>query len=177
MAQDPIFYGLLYIDKRRQKHVNLRGLGDPLDVYLRCASLCARSIDYHGYSFWLVTNDKAKIERRLQELGLTQLNILQQEFGLGVPEMLPFRAAHFKIELYKMLGSGDFGDNVGVIDVDSVMIKVIDFPPFSPGTLLVYDITSQVEGCGSLQVRRDLERVMETRLSGFRWFGGEFLFG
>src|SRR5262245_8509181 len=100
---DPIFYGLLYVDKTGEKNPNVKGGGDPLDVYLRCASLCARSIAYHGYKFRLVTNNRAGIERRLVELGITQLNVLEQEFTLPVPKNLKFRAAHFKLELYKLL--------------------------------------------------------------------------
>lgn len=176
--QNPIFYGLLYVDKKQQKNPNLRGGADPLDVYLRCASLCARSIAYHGYSFRLVTNNRAWIERRLRELGVTPMDILEQDFALSVPENVGFRAAHFKLELYRLLGSGRFGDHIGVIDIDSVMTGPVDFPPFSPGAILVYDITDQIcEEFGSGVVRSDLERVSGTNLSECRWFGGEFLFG
>jgi hypothetical protein len=176
--QNPIFYGLLYVDRKGQKNANLRGGGDPLDIYLRCASLCARSIAYHGYRFRLVTNNKPHIERRLRELGHMQMDVIQEEFDLSVPENLSFRAAHFKLELYKLLGSGRFGEHIGVIDIDSVMTGPIDFPPFSPGVILVYDITDQVlEEFGSGILRFDLERVSGTRMSKCRWFGGEFLFG
>ena len=38
------YYGLLYIDERHTTHVNLREKsGDPIDIYLRCAALCART--------------------------------------------------------------------------------------------------------------------------------------
>src|SRR5262249_50301339 len=105
-------------------------------------------------------------------------DVLEQQFGLGVPDNLPFRAAHFKLELYKLLGSGRFGEHVGVIDIDSVMIGSIDFPPLHPGTILAYDITDQIlEEYGHNRVRLDLERVSDTHISRCRWLGGEFLFG
>jgi len=174
----PIFYGLLYVDEKRNKSPNVGGGGDPLDIYLRCAGLCARSIAYHGYKFRLVTNNRTRIERRLRDLSVKQINVFEQEFALNVPENVKFRAAHFKLELYRLLGSGRFGDHVGVIDIDSVMIGPIDFPSLSPGAILVYDITHQfLEEFGADVVRSDLERVSGTKLSGCRWFGGEFLFG
>ena len=175
---NPIFYGLLYVDKRQRKTPNIRGEGDPFDVYLRCASLCAKSVAYQGYKFRLVTNNKARVERRLRELGVRQMDVLEEKFALSVPENVKFRAAHFKFELYRLLGSGCYGDHVGVIDIDSVMTASIDFPPFSPGTILVYDITDQLlEEFGSGGVRSDLERVIGGNLSECRWFGGEFIFG
>jgi hypothetical protein len=174
----PIFYGLLYVDDEQKKNPNIRGIDNPLDIYLRCAGLCARSVAYHGYSFRLVTNEGLRIRRRLRELGVMQIDVLEQEFTLNVPENVKFRAAHFKLELYSVLGSGRFGDHVGVIDIDSAMTRPIYFPPLPPGTMLVYDITDQVLAeYGSEKVSSDLERVSGTHLSECKWFGGEFLFG
>jgi hypothetical protein len=177
-APNPIFYGLLYLDQNKKRNSNIRGGGDPFDIYLRCAGLCARSVAYHNYRFRLVTNDRRRIERRIRQLGITQMDVLEQEFALNVPEYLQFRAAHFKLELYKHFGSGAFGDHVGIIDVDSVMTAPIDFPPLPPGAILAYDITDQVlEEYGRDRVHSDLERVSGKQLSQCRWFGGEFLFG
>jgi hypothetical protein len=174
----PIFYGLLYIDEKQRHHTNIRGGGDPLDVYLRCASLCARSVAQQGYSFRLVTNDRRRIETGLRQLGIAIPDVLEQEFKLNVPPNLPFRTAHFKLELYEFLGSGRLGDHAGVIDVDSVMVAPIDFPPLPPGKLLGYDITDQIIGeYGCDDVCSDIERVSGARPSECRWFGGEFLFG
>jgi hypothetical protein len=173
-----IFHGLLYIDRAQQKNVNLRGSADPLDVYLRCAALCAKSVAYHGHDFRLVTNDKSLIEERLADLGIGSINILEQKFSLDVPNNARFRSAHFKLELYNQLGSGRFGDQVGVIDIDSVMINPIDLPQLTEGTLLAYDITDQVvQQFGHDLVRSDIERINGNNLTRVRWFGGEFLFG
>ena len=174
----PIFYGLLYVDVDQKRNPNIRDAGDPLDIYLRCASLCARSVAYHGYSFRLVTNEKCRIQQRLRDLSIAGMEILQQQFTLSVPEDVKFRAAHFKLELYSILGSGCFGDHVGVVDIDSVMTGPINFPPLPPGTILGYDITDQVlPEYGRETVSSDLERVSGTHLSECRWLGGEFLFG
>src|SRR5262249_41181652 len=91
---------------------------------------------------------------------------------------IQFRSAHFKLELYGCLGSGQFGDHVGVIDTDCVMTKPIDFPLLSPGLIMNYDITDHiVSEYGRDRMRLALERVSGTRLSKYSWFGGEFLYG
>src|SRR5262245_19389307 len=95
----PILYGLLFVDRQRRRHANLGGKADPLDVYLRCAALCARSVGHQGCSFRLVTNERSTIEHRLQELDLGEFDILEHTFSLPVPDHLPFWAAHFKLEV------------------------------------------------------------------------------
>src|SRR5260370_721263 len=102
--QQPIFYGLLYVDKQKRQHINIRGGGAPIDIYLRCAVLCARSVTHHGYRFRLLTNEKSKVERRIQELGLEQLELIELELSLDVPNNLRFWAAHFKLDVYRMFG-------------------------------------------------------------------------
>src|ERR1700720_2970897 len=94
--EKPIFFGLLYVDDRQTKNTNIRGGGDQLDIYLRCAVLCAKSLAFHGYRFRLATNGKRRIERRIEQLGLPKLDVFEQEFSLNVPADIPFRAAHFK---------------------------------------------------------------------------------
>jgi hypothetical protein len=175
---NPIFYGLLFVDDSQKRHENIRGTGDAFDIYLRCGVLCARSIAYHGYRFVLVTNDRRRVESRIQRLGLGELDILEQEFLLRVPENLQFRTAHFKLELFRLFASGSFGEHVGIVDLDCVMTARINFPPLPPGTILAYDITEQIaEEYAQGKVRSDLERVSGRQLSEYRWFGGEFLFG
>ena len=174
----PTFYGLLYVDENQQGNTNIRGRGDQLDIYLHCAALCARSIAYHGYNFQLVTNERPRIERRMRQLGVAQIDVIEKNFALTVPKNLQFRAAHFKLELYKFLGSGCFGVHVGVVDIDCVMTGPINFPSLPPGTVLAYDITDQIIGeYGRARVLSDLERVGGRYLPECRWFGGEFLFG
>jgi hypothetical protein len=173
-----VFYGLLYIDDQTTAHANIRGGGDPLDIYLRCASLCASSIAYCGYNFRLVTNERRRIENRMRQLGLAQVDVIEKKFTLSVPQNLKYRTAHFKLELYKFLGSGSFGVHVGVVDIDTVMTNPINLPALTPDTIVAYDITDQVIGeFGRDKIRFDLERVSGSQFLEFRWFGGEFLCG
>lgn len=86
----PTFYGLLYVDENQQGNTNIRGRGDQLDIYLRCAGLCARSIAYHGYNFQLVTNERLRIEHRMRRLGVAQLNVIEKNFALTIPKICNF---------------------------------------------------------------------------------------
>jgi hypothetical protein len=104
--------------------------------------------------------------------------VIEEKFVFELPKNTKFFAAHYKVELFKMFGSGTFGDEVGLVDIDTVMTSSIAFPAFEPGTLLAYDITAQIlPEFGAPRVRADLERVAGQAIKSCRWFGGEFLFG
>jgi hypothetical protein len=66
IAKQPIFVWLLLVDNGNQERPNIKN-GDPYDVYLSCAVLCAKSVAYHGYQYIRVTNNasyfKDKSER------------------------------------------------------------------------------------------------------------------
>src|SRR5262245_19076090 len=94
------YYGLLYIDEACNRNTNLGDGGDPVDVYLRCASLCAKAFRSAGGSFCLVTNDAGEIQRRQERLQLGDLPIVNFEFLLQVPQGIPFYLAHFKLDLF-----------------------------------------------------------------------------
>lgn len=178
MIPFPVFYGLLYIDEREHEHVNLKGSHNGSDIYLRCAALCASSVRYHGCMFRLVTNDRAYVQRRFAELQIPQCEVVEPRFTLDVPRGIRFYGAHFKLDVYALFGKGVFGDRCGLIDIDSVMTAPIDFSGLSPETLIGYDITDQVAPAyGVERIRSDVERLTGVPTPGFKWLGGEFLFG
>lgn len=174
----PVFHGLLYIDERENRSVNLKGKHDPIDIYVRCAALCASSVRYQGKAFRLVTNNRAVVQRRFAALSMPECEIVEPEFTLGVPRNISFYGAHFKIELYKMFGQRTFGNWVGIIDIDSVMTAPIDFSGLSPNIVMGYDITDQVAPAyGVERIRSDVELLTGVPSPSLRWLGGEFLFG
>jgi len=178
MIPSPVFHGLLYIDERENQHVNLKGSHNGIDIYLRCAALCASSVRFHGCVFRLITNDRAYVQRRLGELQIPQCEVVEPRFTLDVPRGIRFYGAHFKLEVYTLFGKGAFGDWLGLIDIDSVMTAPINFPELSPETLIGYDITDQVTPAyGVERIRSDVERLTRVPTPRFRWLGGEFLFG
>ncbi|MGB9187106.1 MAG: hypothetical protein WCB34_03820 [Methylovirgula sp.] len=173
------FYGLLYVDDRHNKHTNLKTRGvDPADIYLKCAALCASSMAANEHRFQLVTNDAKVLRRRSIDLGLQNLDIIEHSFKWTVPTGIPFYSAHFKLELFEAFGTGYYGPNIGLIDIDTVLCRPLLLPPLSPGSLLAYDISDQSFPVhGAERVRADLERVAGKALGKIRWFGGEFLLG
>ena len=166
------FYGLLYVGERSERHANLRG-ADPLDVYLRCAALCQASANASAYDYELVTNEPGLLGARASTLGL-DLAILGTTFEWPVPLGIPFRSAHFKLELIEQFGTGGYGSKTALLDLDAVITKPLGEVPEG---LMAYDISDQVlPAYGQDVVRVDLSRVRGEPVSP-RWFGGEFLAG
>jgi hypothetical protein len=169
------YYGLLYIDEVRNRNTNLAGRGDPVDVYLLCACLCAKAFRSAGDSFCLVTNDAAEIKKRLDRLQLGGLPVVNFEFLLQVPQAIPFYSAHFKLDLFRGFGSGEFGKDVGFVDLDTVLLRKL---PNCGGALGVYDISDQIRPVYELdKINADMKKISGRLLPDARWYGGEFVTG
>lgn len=169
------FYGLLHVASENANHENLRGRADPIDTYLSCAALCAKSFALHGYDFRLITNVGSRITARIEALGLTGLEIVERRFVLDVPTGIRFYSAHYKLELYEAFGQGAFGKHVGLVDIDTILLRPFSNAVTTATDLVAYDI-SETE-------RRDneaFERTIEL-LTGSAdcagWWGGELLIG
>lgn len=168
------YYGLLYVDEVRNRNTNLAWRGDPVDIYLSCACLCAKTFRSAGESFCLVTNSAREVQRRLDDLELSDLPVVTYPFSLPVPEGLPFYSAHFKLDLFRAFGLGDFGDHVGFVDLDTVLLKRL--PTCS--ALGVYDISDQVLPVHDrARIIADIKKISGRLISDARWYGGEFVTG
>ena len=169
------FYGLLYIDEQNNKdHSDLPCGVDPIDIYIMCASLCSKAFRAIGAAFHLITNKAEYVRRRLVCLGLEDFAVLHHDFSLMVPKKIWFYSAHFKLDLVKAFGLGQFGKRIGLIDLDTVLLRRL---PGSAG-LAVYDISDQVfPAFGKHRVVSDLQLVSGRPLSDPRWYGGEFVAG
>ena len=159
---NPIFYGLLYVDKSNKGTQILKVEA------IRSTSICAVQVYAQDPLPIMAT---ASGWSRMRGLGSSVVCVAGPYpigcLGAGVwvrrSRQSAISGGSLKLELYKLLGSGRFGDHVGVIDIDSVMIASVDFPPSSPGAILVYDITDQVlEEYGGDGVRSDFDRVSGT---------------
>lgn len=174
MRPDLNAYGLLYVDPKHDRHVNIHGWRNSIDVYLLCAANCSRSFHRSGVRFKLVTNNGALLTERLRRLDITDLEILEHRFVLPVPAGIPFFSAHFKLELYDAFGSGDYGEYLALIDIDTLLLR----PLPTASDLAAYDISDQVfPRYGRETVIRDLEIVAGKPLANGRWYGGEFVMG
>jgi hypothetical protein len=174
MHSDLSVYGLLYVDARHDRHVNINSRQNSIDVYLLCAANCSRSFRRQGTAFKVITNDRDLLTARLARLDIPDLEIVEHQFTLAVPPRIPFFSAHFKLELYDAFGSGNYGDYVALIDIDTLLLRPL---PHSED-LAAYDISDQVfPRYGRDVVIRDLEIVAGQQLANGRWYGGEFLMG
>lgn len=172
------FYGLFYIDRARNFDVNIRERHlDPVDVYIGCAALAAKSARANGIDFGLFTNDAATIRRVVERDGLDPFPVEQIDFSLDVPLVKEFYSAHFKIDVIKALASGAYGDTVGLIDVDTLFLRGLpnDIRDNAQEGLCVYQTDDVFQFYGSKRIRRDLDTVAGTKLEDPKWYGGEFL--
>jgi hypothetical protein len=172
------FYGLLYIDRARNFDVNLRERHlDPVDVYIGCAALAAKSARANGIDFGLFTNDAATIRKVVDRDGLDPFPIEEIDFSLDVPLVKEFYSAHFKIDVIKALASGEYGDLVGMIDLDTLFLRGLheDVSRHAREGFCVYQTDDVFAFYGTRKVLRDLETVAGTAIEDPKWYGGEFL--
>jgi hypothetical protein len=103
------------------------------------------------------------------------LDLVPFEFTRDVPDGIPFRSAHFKLDVLAAFGEGGFGDRPCLVDID--VLAVGPLPPNVAETdFLVYDITNaMVCDIGQGRMSSDLGRLTRRPLAAPRWFGGEFI--
>ena len=172
-------YSLFYVGEKHARNKNLRGgFRNSTDVYLRCGSLLAKSARYHGIEFSIVTNNIEFVRERLEAMGASHVHIIGHRFDLNVPKDIDFYAAHYKLELIQAIGAGAFGARVGLIDIDTVIIRPFPAWVYDADSFLAYEISGQVfPNYGRDRVLHDLQCVAGRSLSTPVWFGGEFLMG
>jgi hypothetical protein len=171
-------YSLFYVSPN-QRNQNLRGTVDDIGTFLGCASLLAKSARYHGIRFSLITNEIDLVRARLKGLDAAEhIDLVWHKFERNVPHGIEFYSAHFKLDLFQAFGSGAFGDWIGLVDLDMVLLRPIPEWVFQKQGLLAYAISDQVfPEYGKETVVRDLERIAGCSISTPSWYGGEFLVG
>ena len=177
-ALRPKLVSLLYVDPQRTKiHNTKAGRGNPLDVYVRCALTLARSCELQEMDFELVTNNREMVASGLKSLGAqTQIRLVERSFVLHVPADIAFYGAHFKLELFRMFGAGEFGPLVGFIDLDAVVLRPITVTAEEQGGFLAYDIADHIrQEFGNDTILGDLALVGGPPASDAYWYGGELL--
>lgn len=171
-------YSLLYVPEKRTKNANLRSNFNALDTFIRCGSLLASSAEYHGIDFSIVTNNVKLVSAYLKAIGASHVKTVGHQFHRDVPSDITFYAAHFKLDIIQSIGSGLFGDFVGLIDIDTVIVRPFPASLYSAEGLLAYDIGEQVfPQYGRDKILADLERLSGRSLNAPAWYGGEFLLG
>lgn len=175
------FFGLLYLDQQHNRHANLtKSPIDPVEVYVSCACLAARSAQANGIDFSVFTNHPDLVSDRFRAHGLPDVPILTLGFSLTVPEVEVFYSAHFKIDVIAALASGGYGNRVALVDVDTVFLgptpPVIETLP--PNAIAAYDVSRPPTYVHwHRNMARDLSLVAGTAIDAPVWYGGEFLAG
>lgn len=105
---------------------------------------------------------------------LGDLAVVGFEFSLQVPQGIPFYSAHFKLDLFRAFGSGEFGRDVGLVDLDTVLLRGLP----KCGALGVYDISDQVLPIyEQSRIAADVRKISGKSIPEARWYGGEFVVG
>lgn len=171
-------FGILHVADDVQHPVNLdRSVRSPMDTYLQCAALCARSFAAQGTTFTLVTNAPGALRVRAGQLGLFDLAILGHDFRWRIPAGIRFHSAHYKLELIEVIGRGEFGPVALLVDIDTVLLRPFALPPLPRHGMLAYDIGHEIFVHANWPVADDMEAVAGRSLATPRWWGGEFLAG
>jgi hypothetical protein len=175
-ANETRFYGLLYIDEQNNRYHSNRAHGvDPVDIYIMCASLCSKSFNANGAVFNIITNKPAYTRQRLEHLKLERISVSEHDFSLMVPKKkMYFYSAHFKLDVFNAFGDGQFGEHIGLVDLDTILLRSLP----QSANLAVYDISDQVfPAFGKSRVVSDLELISGRSLEDPHWYGGEFVTG
>lgn len=166
-------YGLLYVDRAHEKHVNLRPGRDPVAVYVGCASLLAASARWAGESFTVLTNAAAELHRIAAEHRFPPFPCKEIAFDLEIPWNIRFFQAHHKLCALEAMASGVLGGFTALLDIDAVLLGPLSPRLASAGGLHAYGIDA---GLADAQVD-DLRRLIGHPRGPRRWFGGEFIAG
>lgn len=176
-------FGLLHLAKSESsaENVKVRSFKQQIAVYLRNAVTLSKSLAQQGYEFILLTNDKTEVDDSLRSMGLSNLLVTQTLYcSTKVPTGVRFYSAHYKLDVFRYLGTLPPESYSGFVDLD--VIAVNSAPPcldeiITAGIPLCYDISDQViPAYGHERILSDMQRLSSAVCEG-RWSGGEFLCG
>lgn len=174
------FFSLLYVDVQQRENINIDAkLEEQMDVYIKCGINLSNSLKFFGSKFSILTNNANFINSRISHFG-GSVDVVELHFDRDVPTDARFFSAHFKLDILRAFGDGQFGeDMMALIDIDMVMLRPlpVGLDKLQENVVLVYDITSSVTS--ELRpdvVARDLQSV-GARMDEVVWYGGEFIAG
>jgi hypothetical protein len=180
---DMTFYGLLHINTGEKSTANgsSKKFEHQIETYIMNAVNLAHSLASKGIEFILLTNQPATIDCYLDRMSaVDRLQVKQIDFATQVPTGTSFYSAHFKIDMFKYLGSLPADRYVGAIDLDTIAIGEIS-PCFQNSIRakipIVYEIADQVIPVfGRDRILQDLQKLLPS-IREVRWSGGEFMTG
>ena len=178
MSVRPHLCGLLYCGLPDERHANLGAAGGAaLRVYLRNAVTLARSAWAAGHALTLVTNDAERLRAIQRSEGLADIPLELQEaaFTCELPDDVPFRSAHFKIDVLSEMGGARFGSHSVLLDLDMVVLRTFEMP--ADGLCVQEFSANIVADVGADRLLADLALLGAKDLEASRWYGGGFIGG
>jgi hypothetical protein len=167
------YYGLLYVDRTHDRHVNLRTSRDPVAVYVGCASLLAASAREAGESFAVLTNAADELREIARTHGFPAFECREIAFDLDLPRGTRFFQAHYKLCVLEAMGSGDLGAFTALVDIDAVLLAPLSRRLNPNRGLQVFGMDERLAGGQA----SDIERLIGPDRRPRQWYGGEFIAG
>ena len=118
------FYSLLYVQQGAEKLAQNFGAASSeppkikdIELYTKSCSNLMKSLDAHGFSYSVLTNNAALLKQLQPEL-----DVIQIEFSLDVPQGISFYGAHFKIDTFRWFAAQKDDYSI-LLDIDEVCIN------------------------------------------------------
>lgn len=182
------FYTLLYLDKDEIRSLSKTGVGkasilsyeDRIKVFLGCAALLDKSLKINNVGYLeILTNNKDFLVSLQRKFGYSTI-VTEIPFTLDVPKGIKFYSAHYKIDVFKYLGTLD---NQMSFLLDNDVVCTSNLPQIiSNIENSQYDdrhfpalIYSMPRYFGERMIH-DKKLVDEKQIHGL-WAGGEFIAG
>ena len=160
-----MFFSLLYLDGSRNTSVNISTRGnDTSEIYIRNAITCSRSFRAQGIDFGVISNVPEWIRGQIKRHCGDSIPVLKGEFHRNVPPSVQFYSAHFKLDVFHSFGEGKFGSRIGLVDVDTVLLRSFsDQFFFNEDALYVYDLTKEAVASVNSEIIRERSFVSYER--------------
>lgn len=147
-----------------------------LDMYMKGACLLDKSLKINeGIGLTLLTNDAVSVMASLYRLNYSDLDILEIPFDLNVTEGCAFYSAHYKIDVYRYLGTLSENEYSILLDSDVLSISMLGEDFYNivhSGIPMVYNLPAYGGSKRLLDIRK-----IDPNIEWCAWVGGEFISG
>lgn len=147
-----------------------------LDMYVKGACVLDKSLKINeNIGLTLLTNDAVSIKSSLNRLNYNDLNVKEIPFDLNVVAGCAFYSAHYKIDVFRYLGTLPKNEYSVLLDSDVLSVFSLgdDFYNIVQlGIPMVYNLP----GYGEKKRMLDVKKI-DSNIKWCSWAGGEFVGG
>ena len=163
-------------DEQRQFSGKVYSGDNKLDIYVKGACVLDRSLKINEQSYLtLLTNDVDAINDSLKRINYKGLKIESIPFDFNVTPGCAFYSAHYKIDVFRYLGTRKDDEYSVLLDSDVVSILPLGKDFYSvveSGIPMVYNLP----GYGGIRRMQDINKI-DPSMTWCVWTGGEFIGG